>query len=59
MMQASNSPLAKALRWLFAAAAVVLVVQYPAEAATWVRAASAQLGGAVEGLVAFFRAVSE
>ncbi|CAM00471.1 hypothetical protein A8924_1537 [Saccharopolyspora erythraea NRRL 2338] len=57
VMQASAGPLGKVIRWLFGIAAVVLVVRYPGEAATWVQTVLAWLGSAVEGIVTFLRAV--
>ncbi|MBA8827086.1 hypothetical protein FHX42_004470 [Saccharopolyspora lacisalsi] len=49
--------LPKVLRWLVGIALVVLVVKFPADAASWVRAAWGTGEGAIEGLVTFFRAV--
>lgn len=57
MMPTGGGVLPKVLRWLVAIALVVLVVKYPADAATWVRNVFTWGEEAVEGLVTFFRQV--
>lgn len=58
MPKAGGGTLSKALWTLVVVALVVLVVKYPSDAATFVQNVADLIGGAVEGLVAFFRGVA-
>ncbi len=49
--------LPKLIGWLVAITVIVLVVQYPSDAATWTREGFAGLGSTIEALVTFLRQV--
>ncbi|SDY10535.1 hypothetical protein SAMN05216215_10206 [Saccharopolyspora shandongensis] len=58
MPKAGGGALSKVLWALVGVALLVLVVKYPNDAATFMRGAFDLVGGAVEGLVEFFRSIA-
>lgn len=57
-IKTGSGPLPKIISTVVVLAFLVIVVKHPGDAATWVKDAFSFLGEAIDGVVAFFRAVS-
>ncbi|GAA4613049.1 hypothetical protein [Saccharopolyspora hordei] len=57
MMQSSSGVLSKVVKVVLGLALVLLVVNYPSDAATWVKDALSWLGTAAHGVASFLREV--